>query len=86
MMEMTMINETDEYTPGEGDIRRPNVVIVNNPSLPPTQDNIKNVVEIKFPPDKVDLKQQAAYEEIAGEPDKSVKWDRPIAGAPTATK
>ena len=61
------------YTPGVGNIRRPDVVVVNDPSLPPTQDNLKNVVEIKFPPDTIDLKQHAAYEEIAGEPDKVVK-------------
>jgi hypothetical protein len=61
-----------DYTPGIGNIRRPDVVIVKNASQPPTQDNLKNVVEIKFPPDAVDLKQQAAYEEIAGEPNKVV--------------
>lgn len=60
------------YTPGVGNIRRPDVVVVKDPSLPPTQDNLKNVVEIKFPPDTVDLKQQAAYEEIAGEPNRMV--------------
>ncbi|NIF54868.1 VRR-NUC domain-containing protein [Burkholderia sp. Ax-1724] len=58
------------YTPGVGNIRRPDAVIVNDPSLPPTQDNLKNVVELKFPPDAIDLKQQAAYEEIAGDPGK----------------
>lgn len=61
-----------DYTPGIGNIRRPDVVIVRDASQPPTQDNLKNVVEIKFPPDAVDLKQQAAYEEIAGEPNKVV--------------
>lgn len=60
------------YTPGVGNIRRPDVVVVNDPSLPPTQDNLKSVVEIKFPPDTVDAKQQAAYEEIAGDPSKVV--------------
>nr|WKF57743.1 hypothetical protein HUO10_002236 [Paraburkholderia busanensis] len=53
------------YTPRVGNIRRPDVVIVNDPSLPPTQDNIKNVVEIKFPPDRRDSKQQEAYARIA---------------------
>ncbi|RQZ75944.1 VRR-NUC domain-containing protein [Burkholderia glumae] len=60
----------DSYTPGIGNIRRPDVVIVNDPSLPPTQDNLKSVVEIKFPPDRVDPKQQDAYERIAGDPSK----------------
>lgn len=57
----------DAYEPGKGNIRRPDVVIVNDPSLPPTQDNLKSVVEIKFPPDRVDRKQQEAYERIAGD-------------------
>lgn len=60
------------YTPGIGSIRRPDVVIVNAPSLPPTQDNIKNVVEIKFPPDSINRKQTRAYARIAGDPAKVV--------------
>lgn len=60
------------YTPGVGNIRRPDVVVVNDPTLPPTQDNLKSVVEIKFPPDSVDAKQQDAYERIAGDPSKVV--------------
>lgn len=40
------------YTPGIGNIRRPDVVIVNDASLAPIQGNIKSVVEIKFPPDR----------------------------------
>lgn len=59
-----------EYSPGVGNIRRPDVVIVSDPSLPPTQDNIKNVVEIKFPPDQIDQKQQDAYRRIAGDSSK----------------
>lgn len=59
----------DDYTPGVGNIRRPDVVIVNEPSRPPTQDNIKNIVEVKFPPDTVGPKQLDAYERIAGDPD-----------------
>lgn len=60
------------YAPGVGNIRRPDVVVVNDPSSAPTQDNIKNVVEIKFPPDTLDRKQQDAYSRIAGDPDKVV--------------
>lgn len=60
------------YTPNTGMIRRPDVVIVNDPSLPPTQDNIKNVVEIKFPPDTASREQMDAYEQIAGDPGKVV--------------
>jgi VRR-NUC domain len=53
-------------------IRRPDVVIVNDPTRPPTQDNIKQVVEIKFPPDTVSREQRRAYADIAGSSDKVV--------------
>jgi hypothetical protein len=52
---------------GRGMIRRPDMVIVKDPSMPPTQDNIKQIVEVKFPPDKMDKPQQDAYETIAGD-------------------
>jgi VRR-NUC domain len=61
------------FQAGEGMIRRPDVVIVNDPSKPPTQDNIKQVVEVKFPPDKMDEKQEKAYTSIAGGEDKLVE-------------
>lgn len=57
----------DEYPAGSGMVRRPDVVIVNDGSLPPTQSNIKNVVEIKFPPQKKDTEQDEDYQRIAGE-------------------
>lgn len=60
----------DSYRPGVGNIRRPDVVVVNDPSCPPTQANIRSVVEIKFPGDSMSEAQQAAYERIAGSPDK----------------
>lgn len=41
------------YKPGTGLIRRPDVVIVKDPSKPPTQDNIKQIVEMKFPPTRL---------------------------------
>jgi hypothetical protein len=65
----------DEHPPfraGAGMIRRPDVVIVKDPSRSPVQDNIKQVVEIKFPPDSVSPEQQADYESIAGDPNKVV--------------
>jgi hypothetical protein len=62
----------DSYAPSIGNIRRPDVVVVNDPSSPPTQDNLKNVVEIKFPPDRFDTKQRDAYARIAGDPGKVV--------------
>ncbi len=60
------------FVPGEGMVRRPDVVIVNDPMKPPTQDNIKQVVEIKFPPDKIDGPQNDAYVQIAGGENKLV--------------
>lgn len=46
--------------------RRPDVVIVHDPSQPPTQDNIANVVEMKFPGDSYGEDQLRAYQDIAG--------------------
>lgn len=55
-----------EFQAGTGQIRRPDVVIVNDPAKPPTQDNIKQIVEMKFPPDTISEQQRAAYIEIGG--------------------
>lgn len=60
------------FKPGRGMIRRPDVVIVNDPSQPPVQANIKQVVEIKFPPDARNPRQDAAYITIAGDENKLV--------------
>ncbi|MEO7329986.1 MAG: type VI secretion system tip protein TssI/VgrG [Minicystis sp.] len=46
--------------------KRPDIVIVKDPSKPPTQDNIKRVIEMKFPGDKQPADQIDDYEEIAG--------------------
>ena len=58
------------YTAGKGLIRRPDVVIVNDATKPPTQDNIKQIIEMKFPPDAISEEQKYAYEMIAGDPRK----------------
>ncbi len=55
------------WLPGEGYVRRPDVVIVKDPSKPPTQDNIKQVVEIKFDGDPWGSLQAESYELISGE-------------------
>lgn len=55
-----------------GDVRRPDVVIVNDPSQPPVQSNIKTVVEMKFPGDSYGPDQEDDYIEIAGSPSKFV--------------
>ncbi|KWI64073.1 hypothetical protein WT75_29695 [Burkholderia stagnalis] len=56
----------------KGDVRRPDVVIVNDPSQPPVQSNIKTVVEMKFPGDTYGPDQEDDYIEIAGGPSKFV--------------
>ncbi|KIX44650.1 hypothetical protein SY87_19485 [Burkholderia pseudomallei] len=53
-----------------GNVRRPDVVIVNDPSRPPVQSNIKTVVEMKFPGDRYGPDQEDDYVEIAGGPSK----------------
>lgn len=55
------------FEKGQGMVRRPDVIIVKDRTKPPTQDNIKDVVEIKFPPDKISKEQKEAYEGIAGD-------------------
>ncbi|MBR8005568.1 VRR-NUC domain-containing protein [Burkholderia vietnamiensis] len=60
----------DAYPSGSNAVRRPDVVIVKDGSLPPTQDNIKGVVEIKFPPQTKDPEQEDDYARIAGSPNK----------------
>ena len=61
------------YEPGVGYTRRPDVVIVKDPTKPPTQDNIKKVVEIKFPGDAIRGNQMFDYERIAGDKNKAVR-------------
>jgi hypothetical protein len=63
------------FKAGQGLIRRPDVVIVNDPARPPTQDNIKQIVEMKFPPDTLSKPQAEAYREIAGDPNKLQKME-----------
>jgi type VI secretion system secreted protein VgrG len=47
--------------------KRPDIVIVKDPSKPPTQDNIKRVIEMKFPGDKQPDDQMQEYRKIAGD-------------------
>ena len=65
--------EHPPFKPGRGMIRRPDVVIVKDPNKPPTQDNIKQVVEMKFPPDQRNARQSDAYGAIAGSKNKVVE-------------
>ncbi|MDO7901898.1 VRR-NUC domain-containing protein [Pseudomonas sp. K1(2024)] len=65
--------EHPPFVPGSGMIRRPDVVIVRDPRNPPTQDNIKQVVEMKFPPDPFDERQIQIYAQISGSPRRVVQ-------------
>ena len=60
------------YLKGMGMVRRPDAIIVIDPTKPPVQDNIKQVVEIKFPPDTMSDPQKIAYIRIAGDESKLV--------------
>ncbi|GAB2914180.1 VRR-NUC domain-containing protein [Paraburkholderia jirisanensis] len=54
------------YKAGAGNLRRPDVVVVQDPMQPPVQSNIRHVVEFKFPPDDYSRNQQRDYIRIAG--------------------
>ncbi|NIF74787.1 VRR-NUC domain-containing protein [Burkholderia sp. Ap-962] len=62
-----------KYKAGQGNLRRPDVVIVNDPAQPPVQPNIKMVVEYKFPPDDFTRDQRQDYIEIAGSESKFMR-------------
>lgn len=47
-------------------IRRPDVVVVKDPTKPPGQDNISQVIEMKFPGDSLSDGQEEDYIRIAG--------------------
>ena len=66
-------NQRPKFKAGQEMIRRPDVVIVKDPNKPPVQENIKQVVEIKFPPDVMSDPQKEAYIQIAGSDDKLVE-------------
>lgn len=59
--------EIPNFVAGAGMVRRPDAVVVKDVTRPPTQDNLRSVVEIKFPPDSMDEAQERAYQRIAGE-------------------
>jgi hypothetical protein len=63
------------YKAGRGYTRRPDVVIVKDPTRPPTQDNIKQVVEMKFPGDTYGSGQLEDYGIIAGDEKKLVSME-----------
>ncbi len=58
------------YRPRRGHIRRPDLIIVKDPSVPPHPSNIEKVVEYKFGNDARNFRQDKAYRRIAGKRDK----------------
>lgn len=68
----------DKRAGGPG-VRRPDVVIVNDPSQPPVQSNIKKVVEMKFD-DGFGRGQRDAYIRIAGSRSKYAPLSRANCG------
>lgn len=60
-------DEISGFKPGKGMVRRPDVVILKDPSKPPIQENLRSVAEIKFPPDRLSPEQEADYRMIAGD-------------------
>ncbi|KYF93041.1 hypothetical protein BE17_08095 [Sorangium cellulosum] len=64
-----IMSKKEPWRPTEGKpggSKVPDVVILKDPTKPPTQDNLKKVVEIKFPPDILDDDQRDDYKRIAG--------------------
>ena len=55
-----------QWIPGTGMIRRPDIVVVDNPALPPVGSNVERVVEMKFDGDVSDPAASLGYEQIAG--------------------
>ncbi|QRK05092.1 VRR-NUC domain-containing protein [Archangium violaceum] len=58
--------EINEFEGGQGKVRIPDVVIVNDPSRPPDTGNIDRVVEIKFMGDSLSKDREVDYTDIAG--------------------
>ena len=59
------MREITGFAGGQGMVRIPDVVVVADPSRPPTQDNITSLVEIKFKGDYPRPGQLEDYEKIA---------------------
>jgi len=62
-------SEIENFGGGRGQVRRPDLVVVKDPCLPPTPDNIERVVELKFGVDKRSPEQDHDYRRIADGPD-----------------
>lgn len=62
--------EIPGYKPNKGKVRRPDIIIVKDPSKPPYQDNIDRIMEMKFKGDRWGRGQKIDYERIAGDDEK----------------
>ena len=58
--------DIESFKGGQGQVRIPDVVIVNDPSRPPDAVNIDRVVELKFEGDRLSKEQEEDYTDIAG--------------------
>lgn len=58
--------EIENYQSGKGMVRRPDLVVVDNPCEPPGAGNTEAVYEFKFGNDPRDRDQDRAYKRIAG--------------------
>jgi hypothetical protein len=67
--------EIEGFTRASGHVRRPDVVVVNNPAMPPVQSNIAAIYEMKFPGDPENEKQMQAYNRIIGQGRKATLLD-----------
>ena len=67
-------------------VMRPDAIIVKDGTLPPVQDNIKAVVEIKFPPDSLSAEQRQGYTEIAGKDAELIELSPQICECPEKEK
>ncbi|UKE48150.1 MULTISPECIES: VRR-NUC domain-containing protein [Xanthomonas translucens group] len=59
-------NRPQPFEPKKGYIRRPDIVVTKDMFGPPVQSNIQDVIEIKFPGDRVREGQMEDYALIAG--------------------
>lgn len=58
------------FVPKKDMVKRPDVLVLQDPTKPPTQDNIKMIYEIKFGDDLFTEEQFTDYAEIAGDANK----------------
>jgi hypothetical protein len=61
-------SEVEGYQPGVGMVRRPDIIVVKDPTRPPYTDNVAEVIEMKFMDDlPMDAQRRKDYIRIAGD-------------------